>query len=287
MKTVLDSEEGIECESKCGRWFHRTCANISKNDYTTLAKDSSKKWFCNRVDCTPVNEDPMVVLTTSLNKLVDKIGSWSDKIDKIAEVSNGIADIKSDLGLIRDQISKLEPRVSTNEVKIDTIIKEVESLKSAQTQDPDEIIREVNERSLRAKNAIIHGIPESTNKNVQAKIDHDKNSSETLLRVLQHSDLHISKVIRIGKRVADTPRPVKITFSDSTETITFFRHFQPDLCKEAFPNCDIQVSRDRTILERSRLANLRTTLEARKKAGEKDLTIKYLNGVPQIVQSKN
>ncbi|KAG8277205.1 hypothetical protein J6590_048138 [Homalodisca vitripennis] len=67
-------------ESKCNRWFHRACANISKADYTQLSKDSNKQWRCNRVDCVPLSEDPILVLTSSLNQLMNKIDSWSDNI---------------------------------------------------------------------------------------------------------------------------------------------------------------------------------------------------------------
>lgn len=284
MRVVLDSEEGIECESKCSRWFHRTCANISKAEYAQLANDTNKKWHCNRVDCAPPSEDPITVLTSSLKELLNKIESWSDKIEKINDVSNGIVDIKSDVGKIKEQLSKLEPRVSANEARINDLATSVESIKNAQPCDSETIIREVNDRSQRAKNAIIHGIPESSNKNVQAKIDHDKKSVDTILRSLNLSNLHMTKVIRIGKQTEGKPRPVKVTFSDSTSTIAFFKHFNPDLCKEIFPGSNIDVSRDRTPKERLYLADLRTTLDDRTKAGERDLTIKYRNGVPQIVQ---
>lgn len=82
MKLVLDTEDGILCDSKCNRWFHRVCVNISKADYTQLSKDNNKKWHCNRVDCMPLSEDPIVALTSSLNKLMNKIESWSDQIGK-------------------------------------------------------------------------------------------------------------------------------------------------------------------------------------------------------------
>lgn len=156
MKLVLDTEEGIACESKCNRWFHRACVSISKADYAQFSKDLNKKWHCNRVDCVPSSEDPIIVLTSSLNKLMDKIDSWSDQIGKITEVSTGIGEIKSDIGLIKDQISKLEPRVSANEMKIDNLKSIVEStIKNGKSSDPESIIKEMNDRSQRAKNAIM------------------------------------------------------------------------------------------------------------------------------------
>jgi seryl-tRNA synthetase len=209
MKQVLDSEEGIACESKCSRWFHRACANISKADYTQLSKDTNKKWFCNRVDCVPLLEDPIVVLTSSLNKLMNKIDSWSDQIAKITEVTEGIGEIKTDIGLIKEQISKLEPRVSANEAKIDDLISAVESIKEQKSINPESIISEVNDRSQRAKNAIIHGIPEPNGSDVRAKVEQDNGSVNSIFQSLNLSNLQVSKVIRIGKQSPDKSRPVK------------------------------------------------------------------------------
>lgn len=288
MKLVLDSEEGIVCDSKCDRWFHRACVNITKTDYTLLTKDTSRKWFCNRVDCLPSTVDPMAALTATLEKLVSKIDSWSDKINKIDEVSSGIEDIKSDIGLIRQQISSIEPRVSANEAKIDSLTSAVDSLRVSKSCDPDLVIGEVNDRSLRAKNAILHGIPESTSKQVQAKIDHDRDSVTLILSSLRIEDTRIAKVIRIGKQAPGKPRPMKVTFDNASDAILFFKKFNFDSFKDHFPDCNISISHDRTPMERAQLAELRKSLDSRKEAGERGITIKYRNGVPKIVQqSKN
>lgn len=288
MKLVLDTEEGIACESGCGRWFHRACVNISKSEYTLLAKDSNKKWYCSRVDCKPHTQDPLVILTTSVNKLMEKIESWSDKIEKISEVSAGIGEIKSDIGQIKEQLSNLEPRVTANEVKIENLISEVKSLKTTKPNDCESVIKEVNDRSQRALNAIIYGIPESTSNNVHSRIEHDKNSVNAILHSSNIDNVQVVKVTRLGKQLSEKPRPLRVTFANSMEVSGFFKRFNVDSVKDIFADSAIGISRDRTVMERSHLKELRVTLDDRKKAGESDITIKYLNGVPRIVkQSKN
>lgn len=44
----------------------------------------------------------------------------------------------------------------------------------------------------------------------------------------------------------------------------------------------MSLSRDRTLMERRHLADLREALKARTEAGEHDLIIKYSNGIPKI-----
>ncbi|KAG8331079.1 hypothetical protein J6590_048519 [Homalodisca vitripennis] len=73
MKIVLDSEDGIQCDSRFGGWFHRGCVDVSKNEYSQYMKDVYKKWNCNRVDCKPHTDNPIIALTLSVNKLMDKV----------------------------------------------------------------------------------------------------------------------------------------------------------------------------------------------------------------------
>lgn len=49
---------------------------------------------------------------------------------------------------------------------------------------------------------------------------------------------------------------------------------------------NISIFRDRTTKEREHLSDLRSSLVAKISGGEINLTIKYLNGVPQIVSEK-
>lgn len=52
-------------------------------------------------------------------------------------------------------------------------------------------------------------------------------------------------------------------------------------------NIDIQISTDKTLLQRQYLKNIISQLNQRKENGENDLYIKYVNGNPVITKSKN
>lgn len=47
---------------------------------------------------------------------------------------------------------------------------------------------------------------------------------------------------------------------------------------------DVSVTRDRTPRERDYLHNLRSELKERQDKGERDITIRYMNGTPTIVK---
>ncbi|KAG8243212.1 hypothetical protein J6590_049376 [Homalodisca vitripennis] len=116
------------------------------------------------------------------------------------------------------------------------------------------------------KNAIIHGIPEPNGRDARARVEQDNGSVNSIFQSLNLSNLQVTKVIRIGKQSPDKSGPVKVAFKDAKDAISFFKTFHPDSCKEICPGCKIDVSRDRTPIERSYLAELRNTLDARSKA---------------------
>ncbi|KAG8286551.1 hypothetical protein J6590_056872 [Homalodisca vitripennis] len=77
---------------------------------------------------------------------------------------------------------------------------------------------------------------------------------------------------------------MKVSFGDTSEAISFFKNFDSPKLSNLFPDSAVEVSRDRTVKERYHLQELRNSLADRERNGEKDLTIKYQNGVPMIVK---
>lgn len=63
------------------------------------------------------------------------------------------------------------------------------------------------------------------------------------------------------------------------------RRFSAEELAQADRFSEILISHDRTQKERLLLNDLRQTLDRRTKAGESNLTIKYINGIPKIVNN--
>lgn len=63
-KEVLDSEDGLECNGPCKRWFHRDCTKTPKFEYAKISSNTNHKWYCNRFDCETAIASPFDRLLT-------------------------------------------------------------------------------------------------------------------------------------------------------------------------------------------------------------------------------
>ena len=53
-KSVSYSQKGIEC-SRCERWTHASCANVSNKEYAALSADETIVWYC--PECVAITSD--------------------------------------------------------------------------------------------------------------------------------------------------------------------------------------------------------------------------------------
>lgn len=281
MITVTNQDKGIQCDV-CDRWFHFDCVKMSQSEYKRHSSDDSLKWICNRVDC---NNTGSTSISTSgvLEEILKKMDSLATKAD-IEPISKDIANLKDNFNSLSKAISDMEPRLNKVEREVKSLLDDAKV--KSNNGSVDDIYSEIVDRTSRQSNAIIYGIPESKSQHASAKKSHDLELINTILHAAQSSPKSFT-FFRIGKPSARSPRPIKLIFSCPNDAKEFFRHFHPDSLQD--PNlAEVSVTRDRTVGERKFLENLRKTLDSRIKSGETDLTIKYINGTPQIVQkSKN
>lgn len=138
-----------------------------------------------------------------------------------------------------------------------------------------EVVHEIQDRSRRSRNVILHGFAE-LNDNTLSEFDNNNN----FLR----DSLHLPTAVyvsRIGKKSESKTRPLKLCFSSSDEVRSFFKN------RKLFSDNSLKITNDLTLYEREFLSNLRNKLSERIASGERNLTIKYMDGIPKIVQSKN
>lgn len=141
-----------------------------------------------------------------------------------------------------------------------------------------EAISEINERSERAKNIIICNIPESIETTAANKLIDDKNKVSVLISALEDTaSQDMLRVYRIGKPRDEKPRSLKVEFNNPTTSRTL-------LSKRHLLKNNTRMYPDATLFQQNHLKNLREELEKRKTNGENDITIKYVNGNPKIVQ---
>lgn len=142
------------------------------------------------------------------------------------------------------------------------------------------IINEISERQTRENNMIVFGIEENTG-NEAATADKYlvKEIVNTLVPDMQTEDI---KVYRIGTP-GQNKRPLKVIMNNKNEVYKVLKN-KYKLKDSQFKNLNIVT--DQTKLQRDYYKKTKDELEDRKSKGEQ-LYIKYINGTPTIVKSKN
>jgi hypothetical protein len=92
--------------------------------------------------------------------------------------------------------------------------------------------------------------------------------------------------VRLGRNKTNKPRPLLLSLSSESEVLESLKRFNEKKASGGNSLQSLSISRDRTEMERSFLHSVRAELKTRVDAGEFDLTIKYVKGIPTIV-SKN
>jgi hypothetical protein len=149
------------------------------------------------------------------------------------------------------------------------------------------VISEINEREYRRRNLIIYGVEESKTPNDGA----DRQKILALMTVI-NPDIGISNIShhRLGKPVNGKPRPLKVRLMDNVDINQLLKNFGRRKYSDSVEQLrNISISRDKTLTERQYVNKLREELNTRISAGESDLSIKYVSGIPKIVNkpSKN
>lgn len=183
------------------------------------------------------------------------------KNDKIGKLEKEIDDLKQKLSNTRPVTDIVDTLRPNSQLPIDTFI-------------------ELQERSERSKNLIVHNIEESKSADLNERIEHDKTQVRAILEKLGRGTITNFKVIRIGRKVQKA-RPIKLLLPDQATALECLKQ------KKKLQGSNISITADRTALQRAHLKELYAELEHRKKDGESDLIISYHKGHPQISKINN
>lgn len=144
----------------------------------------------------------------------------------------------------------------------------------------DVIIQEKVERENRSRNVILFGIEEANTSRQEDIKSHDKSQVLDALAQVPLQESELVTTIRLGKPIANKPRPLKVILRSRQNAIKILK------TKSKLPS-SISVKSDMTPYQREQLKKLRLELTERTNNGEKDLTIKYINGQPKIIITKS
>lgn len=221
----------------------------------------------------------------NFTQIHQNITEIKDEIKGVKTVSDSLVleqnNIKQDLDNVKSLNTSLQNKISSIEKELISLKTESTSPAVLQKSLPlinENTILELCERQRREKNIIIVGIQEINENNKNARIDYDKNITIKMITEIWPDCPIPVNIRRLGKYVPNKNRPLKVCF-ESQETPKYLLRNRNNVADK-----NILIFADQTITQQKYYKQIREELQRRQQNGETNITIKYKNSVPQIVQ---
>lgn len=146
----------------------------------------------------------------------------------------------------------------------------------------EEIIQEISNRERRKTNIVIYNIPE----NGTTKKDQITSDTLVVAEIFAEMDIPVDVIepMRLGKydpSRGEHKRPIKVALPDVDSVRKSVKSARRLRDVERFKN--YIISMDKTPFQSKLYRLAAQDLDSRIRAGERDLRIKYLNGIPKVV----
>ncbi|KAL1447087.1 hypothetical protein WDU94_006591 [Cyamophila willieti] len=177
---------------------------------------------------------------------------------------------------IQQQVTALQ--VTIQELKNNSMSAQTSQQSNCQSNDMDDVITEINERNKREKNVIIYDVKESESNDTNERKSHDDRKVKEMVTKLGLNPVSIKNIIRLGKLDSNSnrDRPMKVTLSTKGEAIAILKNSREKQI--------MAVKNDLTPLQRSKLKTLQSKMKEKQDNGDLGWSIKYMNGVPQLIK---
>ncbi|KAL4113468.1 hypothetical protein QTP88_017083 [Uroleucon formosanum] len=148
-----------------------------------------------------------------------------------------------------------------------------------------QLLAKLSERQKCSFNVVVHGLPESSTTKPSDKIADDSGLLSEMILPLTLTLPPNLKLFRLGRPNAKRPRLLKINFPSKESALQFVRDFNTNKRSSSDHLPTILVVRDRTLAERLEIRRIYAELEARKKNGELEVTVRLLIGTVYLPPS--
>lgn len=214
-------------------------------------------------------------LLSSLIKIINDPGNKFTK-EQMGKLTPITTELLGTTGMMAVRMGILEGELSA--LKSVAVTQPTDANPTNPSSNICDLLTEIEERKLRARNVILFNVPESTSELTSINISDDVNKVTSALKNIDISfNPHDIKIFRLGmKKVANRCRPIKLEFKEEHSVRTIL------INNKKFKD-GIKARNDQTSQQRKHLMILRDELESRKTNGESNLTIKYINNLPKIV----
>lgn len=162
--------------------------------------------------------------------------------------------------------------INALQLVVENLQKEIVNLKDEKTSDAMElIIEEINERHRKEKHVIIYSLPEDGTSNPRDKRAKDlQQATEIIHSISPNVRTDSIKVQRLGVSRGNKPAPLRVELAQKDDVFIILKN--KNKLKEL--NFNVQISTDKTRLQREQLKKLIVQITERKNNGEDNLYIK-------------
>ena len=212
---------------------------------------------------------------------VDALKGYMDKRRAENEAFLGeVSELRKEVKILDQKIpgASYADALKNLEKKVDTIKKGPE-VKVGESE-VELTLFEMKERERRAGNILFFGVEESKKTNPEEKVKDEKDMVSTLFTQMNLSLPPTAKIFRLGRETPDKKRPIKVVLASSHEAWKALKN-KKILEQNAH---GVYIKADQTETQRKYLKQVIAELENQKKAGRQNIIIKYINGIPKIIE---
>lgn len=197
---------------------------------------------------------------------------------------NQISSGENKIQNLEQNINGISTKIEATETKLQTIQSYLSSLNPEKAEPVIQnecLILEIQDRKDRLKNIIISGIPELCDTNLVNRRSHDEREVIKILNNLSTCHTKPVKIFRVGKPNPEKIRHIKVCFNNEETPKEL-------LINRSKIDKPIKIFSDQTPMQQKYYKKINDELKRRQSAGEVDITIKYIRGLPTIITtSKN
>lgn len=219
-----------------------------------------KRWNCDK--CLIKSPGKIFTNNDIMGKLIQMESQYAELLKKYENQVKINEDLVTEIGTLKSRLDEVELVVRSSP----------QNAKSNQNQDLDSLFsEELFERQKRSNNVILFNMPEK---------GQDMEDIKNLFYNTLKETVTVSGVTRIGKPNRNKNRAVKVSLLNNVEVISLISK------RSKLKGTNIYLSADLTRRQRETEKAARDELIQRRNNGESNIQLKYVHGVPKVVEKK-
>lgn len=303
LKYLLDQGKPWKCPSclKACRRLRSNSSGAKSASQKSIAKPSGQS----SVAVASSSDQLGAILTEIRNlrfgqqKIVADIASIRESQSKLREdINSKYAELHEAVKVCTSTLTAHHRTLGEHEKQLDNVSDKITQIEKALSdlssrdsgtvnrsgdQVLDMALEEIDERCKRRCNVMLFGVAEhSSNDPLQRKAHDEEVVAGLFRRVCDSVDLSDVKVTRVGARSNNKVRPIRAKMRNETDAHEIVANASKVRNTVEYKNIIIAV--DKTPKQQAQFRELKRQLTERRKAGEKNLKIRHVAGVPKIVQ---